>query len=138
MQFIFDKNTIRTVEIEGKTFYIVKDICKALGLKNSTQAIRPISDEWKKIIQYNSSRTNIVSEAGMYKIILNTNKPTTEFFINWLCEDALPAINNNDEYIFHDDKKPSKKDIKEKTKYLKFISKIKNTLENEIKILKKN
>ncbi len=34
----------------------------------------------------------IINEAGLYKLIMRSNKPNAEKFQKWVCEDVLPSI----------------------------------------------
>lgn len=53
---LYENNSIRIVGTYDNPFFVVKDICKILGLSNVTEALRNIPDKWKvseKVTIYN-------------------------------------------------------------------------------------
>jgi hypothetical protein len=42
--------------------------------------------------------TNLVTEPGLYKIIIRSNKEEAQPFQDWLCEEVLPSIRKTGEY----------------------------------------
>jgi prophage antirepressor-like protein len=73
-----------------------------LGLKNTTTTIRNIPEKWRCFQKVNSSsgiqETSFVTEAGLYKIIMRSNKLITETFQEFVCEEILPSIRKTGEY----------------------------------------
>jgi len=40
-------------------------------------------------------------EAGLYSLILKSNKPTAQKFSEWVVEDVLPSIRKHEYYTLH-------------------------------------
>ena len=119
----FNDENIRIVGTTEEPMFVVKDICKILGLSNVTEVLRNIPDKWKYSVKLNTSTqglqtSNVVNEAGLYKIIMRSNKPIAQPFQEFVCEEILPSIRKTGEY-----------------KYQKILDE-KNKLEEENKIIK--
>jgi prophage antirepressor-like protein len=117
----FNKDSIRIIGTHDNPYFVVSDICKVLGLSNVTNSMRNIPDKWKKDDFTNckdvSGRTQsmlTVSEAGLYKLVMRSNKPVAEKFQEWVCEEVLPSIRKKGEYIL-EEYKQKLEDEKKKT-----------------------
>lgn len=103
--FKFEKTKqIRTIEKDGITWFIGKDVCNALELKNSREAIRKLeSDEKNTVISNDGNRGNpnmtVVSEAGVYSLIFQSRKPQAKRFLRWVTHEVLPAIRKHGMYL---------------------------------------
>lgn len=119
--FFNDKN-IRVLGTSENPMFVVKDICKILGLSNVTEVLRNIPDNWKCSASLKSGQglqtSNVVNQAGLYKIIMRCNKPVAKPFQDFVCEQILPSVRNTGEY-----------------KYQKILDE-KNKLEEENKVIK--
>ncbi len=80
----------------------VKDICIILDLKKIDSSIRNIPNKWKGTQDLSTSGGNqemtIINEAGLYKLIMRSNKPIAEKFQEFVCEDILPSIRKTGSY----------------------------------------
>lgn len=105
MNLSFNENTIRVLGTSENPMFVVKDICKILGLSNVTEVLRNIPDKWKCSVKLNTSTqglqtSNVVNEAGLYKIIMRSNKPISQPFQEFVCEEILPSIRKTGEYKY--------------------------------------
>jgi len=62
-------------------------------------------DKWKCSVKLNTSTqglqtSNVVNEAGLYKIIMRSNKPIAQPFQEFVCEEILPSIRKTVEYKY--------------------------------------
>lgn len=84
----------------GKAWYKAKDICKALGIKNTGLAVNGnirigyFGIEKSDIYRLDSIRTSplYISETGMFKLILKSRKQAAYLIKVHLSEKVLPAI----------------------------------------------
>jgi len=94
--FTFDGKQIRTTGTFDSPWFVVKDICDILELTQVNKAILNIPDKWKgeKVIPTLGGPQNMstINEAGVYKLIMRSNKPNAEKFQEFVCEDVLPSI----------------------------------------------
>ena len=124
MNLSFNDNNIRILGTSDDPMFVVKDICNILGLSNTTNTLRSIPDKWHYLLSVNGGKstgtqtTSVVNEAGLYKIIMRSNKPIAQPFQEFVCGEILPSIRKTGEY-----------------KYKKILDE-KNKLEEENKIIK--
>lgn len=94
--FTFDGKQIRTSGTFDEPWFVAKDICEILDLKNVSTTINKIPENWKgkcKILTSGGSQNmSVVNEAGIYKLVMRSNKPIAEKFQVFVREDVLPAI----------------------------------------------
>ncbi len=54
MIFTYENKQIRTQQIDGQIWFIAKDICEILDIKNSREAIKNLDDDDKKIVNHDT------------------------------------------------------------------------------------
>ena len=100
----FNDENIRIVGTTENPMFVVKDICKILGLSNVTEVLRNIPENWKCSASLKSGQglqtSNVVNKAGLYKIIMRCNKPVAKPFQDFVCEEILPSIGKTGEYKY--------------------------------------
>lgn len=110
---IFKENgwEIRTIEKDGEPWFIAKDICESIGLSNTTMAVKSLDDDelTKLNLGGQHGETTIVSESGMYTMVLRSREAVTDGtdshkFKRWVTKEVLPAIRKNGGYIMASDK----------------------------------
>jgi prophage antirepressor-like protein len=98
----FNENNIRILGSYNEPWFVVKDICNILEIKDNRSALRIIPDKWKaeQILPTLGGKqiTSIVNEAGLYKLIMRSNKPIAQKFQEVVCEDILPSLRKKGEY----------------------------------------
>ena len=94
--FTFDGKQIRTTGTFDNPWFVVKDICDILDIKDNRVALRNIPEKWKdeyKTLTLGGPQNmTTINEAGVYKLIMRSNKPNAEKFQEFVCEDVLPSI----------------------------------------------
>lgn len=94
---------VRTVEIDGEPWFVARDVCAILGIRNSRDALNRVPDTQKGLhpIQTpgGTQRLSIVSEAGLYRLVMRSDKPEAEPFIAWVTEEVLPTSRNQQSWI---------------------------------------
>ena len=73
--FGYDDQLVRTVMV------VVKDVCAALDIKNPSDAIKNLDENEKNTLEISegipnrgNQNMNIISESGLYTLILRSNK----------------------------------------------------------------
>ena len=74
----FNDENIRIVGTTEEPMFVVKDICKILGLSNVTEVLRNIPDKWKYSVKLNTStqgfRLNLIPLlVSFYMIVFSNN-----------------------------------------------------------------
>lgn len=68
-------------------------MCRVLGHKNPSVAVKHTdNDERAKSDLGSGVPANVISESGLYKLILRSDKPEAKRFRDWVTRDVLPAI----------------------------------------------
>jgi len=100
--FSFDENIIRVVGTYDEPWFVVKDICNILGIKNNRDVTAILPEKWKteQLLQTKGGNqyTTIINESGLYKIIMRSNKAIAQKFQEAVCEDILPSIRKTGEF----------------------------------------
>lgn len=91
--FEFAGITLRTTHINGQPWFVASDAVKLLGLRHITKAL--VNCTSSAVLDYRfpgtKGRANkIVSEAGLYELILQSRKPKAAEFKRWVTQDVLP------------------------------------------------
>ena len=99
----YNRNTIRVVELDGNPWFVAVDVSRVLGLTNTTMALRPLGSDEKGLNPIETIRgvqmMNTVSESGLYKLILRTDKPQAREFQDWVTRVVLPTIRKEGAYV---------------------------------------
>ena len=94
--FSFDGKQIRTTGTSENPWFVAKDVCEILEIKDVSMALTKIYEKWKgtKVIGTlgGNQNTSIINEAGLYKLIMRSNKPIAQKFQEFVCENVLPSI----------------------------------------------
>jgi len=92
----FAGDSVRMVTIDGEPWWVAKDVCGVLGLGNITEALRGLDeDELTSEVLMSGGQGRqmlIVSEPGLYSLILRSRKPEAKAFKRWVTHDILPMI----------------------------------------------
>ena len=77
-------------------WFVAKDACKCLDLGNPSQAIARLEDDERWLISNEALRANgetaVVSEPGLYSLVLGSRKPEAKAFKRWVNYEALQSI----------------------------------------------
>ena len=103
------KNTvfgeIRTMTNEkGETFFVGKDVAKALGYSNTRDALnKHVDNEDKGTVAIRDTaygtRAVIINESGLYSLILSSKLEQAKEFKRWVTSEVLPQIRMTGGYI---------------------------------------
>lgn len=93
---------LRAMEIERSYFFVGKDAAKLLGYANTKEAIkRHVSAEDKRVVKRDPSdarQITIISESGLYSLILSSKLPEAKAFKRWVTAEVLPALRSTGSY----------------------------------------
>lgn len=97
--------SIRTVEIDGKPYFVASDVAKALGYVNDRDAIsRHCRWVVKHDIPHPQSKTktlevNVIPKGDIVRLAANSELPTAEKFESWIFDEVIPSVLDNGGYI---------------------------------------
>lgn len=103
--FNFNSATLRTLTDEnGEPWFVAKDVCDILGLENSRKATAELDPDEKNTVTIsdgipgNPNKT-IISEPGLYALIMRSRKPEAHEFKRWVTHEVLPTIRKHGAYM---------------------------------------
>ena len=92
---------IRTIETDGKPYFVGTDVTKALGYSNPRKAIL---DHCKGVTKRDTPTSSgiqsmsCINEGDLYRLIMKSKLPSAEKFEMWVMDEVLPAIRNHGLY----------------------------------------
>lgn len=101
---IFNSNEfgeIRTVEIDGKPYFVATDVARALGYSNPRKAV---NDHCKGVTKCDTptssgvQRMSYINEGDLYRLIMKSKLPSAEKFEKWVMDEVLPTIRKTGSY----------------------------------------
>ena len=90
---------VRAVTLEGEPWFVAADVCRALGLGNSSMAVSKLDDDEKMTLSLTDSHSNqrggaqmatIINEPGLYALVLSSRKPEAKAFKRWIAHEVIP------------------------------------------------
>lgn len=101
--FEYQNNKVRTVDMDGEAWFVLKDVCEVLNIADHKVVVRrldedevcqtPLTDSMGR-----QQSTTIINESGLYHVILRSDKPEAAPFRRWVTNDVLPAIRKTGSY----------------------------------------
>ena len=100
-------------DAKGEPWFVAVDVCKHLGFDNgdTNRALAGLESDEKTTTLKLSGRHDfkglrkdvlLVSEAGLYSLILRSRKPEARDFKRWVTHEVLPAIRRHGGYLTPD------------------------------------
>lgn len=92
--------SVRTVLRDGEPWFVAADVCRALELSNPTVSVGRLDDDERA--KFNLGRQGegtIVSEPGLYTLVLGSRKPEAKAFKRWITHEVIPAIRKHGGYL---------------------------------------
>ena len=106
---IFENNQfgkVRVQVINNEPWFIAKDVCDALDIKNSRQALTRLDEDEKSDVILNDGSQNrnmsIVNEYGLYNLVLASRKQEAKQFKRWITHEVIPSIRKHGAYLTED------------------------------------
>lgn len=92
---------IRTITKNNEPWFVAIDVCNALDLKNPTVSVGRLDED--EVTKFNlgglSGESNIVSEYGLYNLILASRKKEAKKFKRWITHEVIPTIRKHGAYM---------------------------------------
>lgn len=103
--FDYQGKQVRTVVVDGEPLFVAKDVCEILDHSNPTKAVADLVDPDDltsgEVID-SMGRTqvaNLVTEAGLYSLVLGSRKAEAKSFKRWIVHEVLPSIRKHGGYL---------------------------------------
>lgn len=103
LPFDFEDKAVRVIMVDDEPWFVAGDLCAVLSLPNVSQAVSRLDDDEATLISNEGGgNINIVSESGMYSLVLGSRKPEARRFKKWITSELLPTLRRTGRYILHD------------------------------------
>ena len=103
---LYKEHPVRIVDRDGEPWFVAKDVCGALGIAKVDSAIRSLDEDEKDAHSMSTLGGNqemtVVSEAGLYSLIMRSRKPEAKAFKRWVTHEVLPSIRKTGAYVAPD------------------------------------
>lgn len=97
INFTFNESQVRTLSEGEVIWFVAKDVATILGHANPERAIRKFVDDEDKVVtdlvtSYGTKETTLISEYGVYSLILSSHTEEAKKFKHWVTHEVLPSI----------------------------------------------
>ncbi len=119
--------SIRMIHLKGEPWFVAGDVCKALGLKNTSEAVSShvfAEDQISLKLGLSGKAPKLVNEAGLYGLVFGSSKAAARAFKKWVFDTVLPAIRKDGIYIKGEEKLLSSATVEELQARLKALHEV--------------
>lgn len=101
---IFEGEQVRIVGTAEKPLFVLSDVCKVLEIGNPSDVKRRLENDVCSIEVISDAigrkrNTVVISEDGLYDVILDSRKPQAKRFRKWITSEVLPSIRKDGGYM---------------------------------------
>lgn len=109
--FDFHQHQVRVVLLDGEPWWVGRDVAAVLGYNNSAEAVRDhvpakhrtrVSETLTPVDL--DPQTVLISEAGMWRLVMRSKLPAAEDFQEWITGEVIPQIRRTGRYEAADEK----------------------------------
>jgi len=98
-----DFGAVRSILIDSDPWFVAADVCKALEIEKTNRALSRLDDDEKGAHSVSTpggrQRMSIISESGLYSLILGSRKPEARAFKRWITHEVIPSIRKHGAYM---------------------------------------
>lgn len=97
LPFYFEDQPVRVTDRDGAPWFVLSDVCQALGIANVGGAAARLDEDERDSIRITDAIGRerdvvTVSESGVYSLTFTSRKDGAKRFKRWVTHDVLPAI----------------------------------------------
>ena len=93
---------VRTMVIDNEPWFVAKDVCECLEIKNSRDALSRLDDDEKGVVLTDTlggkQEMTTINEYGLYSLVLGSRKKEAKDFKRWITHEVLPSIRKTGRY----------------------------------------
>lgn len=97
-----DFGSVRTIEIDGKPYFVANDVARSLGYKRPADAVSTHckgSVKHRYLTEGGEQELKIIPEGDVYRLVVKSQLPKADEFEHWIFDEVLPSIRKNGGYI---------------------------------------
>ena len=143
--FNYKEQEVRTTLIDGEVWFVAKDVCDVLEIKNVTQAVQQLDEDERSMFYIGrQGEANIISESGVYALVFRSNKPEAKAFSRWVRHEVLPQIRRTGSYRVNSDSRAmwelraEKSNLSERRRFWQSLFKAYKSVSEELSKATKN
>lgn len=103
IRFDFNGSEVRVVTRNNDPWFVLADVCRVLEISNSRNVAARMDDDEKGVHTMDTSsgrqQMTLISESGLYSLILTSRKTEAKAFKKWVTGEVLPAIRKSGGYM---------------------------------------
>lgn len=100
--FKFESQELYVVMRDGEPWWALKEVCRILEIVNARDAAARLDEDEKGVALADTpggaQTITVISEAGLYRLIMRSEKPVAKRFQKWLFHEVLPQIRKTGSY----------------------------------------
>ena len=99
---------VRVIMRCADPWFVAKDACDCLAIADASQACQNLDDDEKQVVtrefdsllfrESKAQAMTLISESGLYTLIMRSNKPEAKVFRKWVTSEVLPSIRKTGSY----------------------------------------
>jgi prophage antirepressor-like protein len=102
--FSFGDRPVRVVLRDGDPLFVHADVCGVLEIGNPSDALRRLDEDEYALVSIDGPNgrqieVNVVTESGLYSLILGSRKRQAKEFKRWVTREVLPSIRRTGSYL---------------------------------------
>lgn len=94
---------LSAMEKDGQIWFVAADVCKALEIKNSRDALSNLDEDEKGVATTDTlggrQQVATINESGLYSLVLRSRKESAKRFKKWITSQVVPSIRKHGGYI---------------------------------------
>ena len=100
---LYKDTPVRIIEKDGEPWFVAQDVCNVLELANPRSSMALLDEDERGVHSMDTPSAKqemaIISEAGLYSLILRSRKPEAKAFKRWVTHEVLPSIRKTGAYL---------------------------------------
>lgn len=104
--FLFEGEAlVRVIMRDEAPWFVAADVCRVLEIRNPSQAISRLDDDERDTLLNNEGiasaqvqQLTIISESGLWSLVLTSRKPEAKRFKKWITAEVIPSLRKTGRY----------------------------------------
>jgi anti-repressor protein len=100
--FEFQSRPVRVVVIDDEPWFVLTDLCRVLEHSNPAMVAKRLDEGLSQAYPLQTpggtQQMTVVSEPGMYEVVIRSDRPEAVAFRRWITKDVLPQLRRTGGY----------------------------------------
>lgn len=98
--FEYESTQVRVLDIDGEPWFVASDALEILGVDRTS--LRGLDEDERGVDSIHTlggvQGVTVISESGLYSLILRSRKPEAKTFKRWITHEVIPSIRKTGSY----------------------------------------